>query len=159
MTVVNIEFQGSFLTSSGKQEIAASMYSKGKSFLVSGMLLRRVGGSEYVVLHLFCQGIEIVLKSLLISKDYDKYFPMLKKNFGHNLAKLAEVSAKEFGTKPLSAKLIEELGFLSPFYSDQHLRYAGPVDCFIDPVTIRHQHMTIKIAAVMRLAERHFKQI
>ncbi len=66
------------LTIHGKRMVAELMYAKGKSFIGAVLLLRQRQGYEYVVLHLFCQGIEITLKGLLLIKDYDKYKGKLK---------------------------------------------------------------------------------
>jgi hypothetical protein len=71
----------------GRRLIAASMYQKGKHFVLAALLLRQKGGYEYVVLHLLCQGIEITLKALLLSADYDTHRPKLR-SYGHDLLRL-----------------------------------------------------------------------
>jgi hypothetical protein len=57
-------------------------YQKGRYFIGAALLLRKHGGDEYVVLHLLCQGVEIVLKALLLLHDFDKYRTLLK-GYGH----------------------------------------------------------------------------
>jgi hypothetical protein len=67
---------------------ADSMYLKGKAFIGAAVLLQRhqrelqasSDDTEYVFLHLLCQGIELVLKGLLLRKDYDKYIARLTHN-------------------------------------------------------------------------------
>ena len=57
----------------GKRLVAQSMYSKGGAFIGAALLVRREAGYEFVVLHLLCQGVEIIFKSLLLMLDYDKF--------------------------------------------------------------------------------------
>jgi len=82
------------LTAYGKRMVAHAMYSKGTSFLGAAALLHRQGSYESVVLHLMCQGIEIILKALLLVSNHDKYAPQLTA-LGHNLEKLAWISTEE----------------------------------------------------------------
>jgi hypothetical protein len=72
------------LTTHGRQFIASALYSKGRSFVRAAVLLQKHGGDQYVVLHLLCQGIEIILKALLLFLDYKKY-SKLQRKFGHDL--------------------------------------------------------------------------
>jgi hypothetical protein len=76
------------ITTHGKELIARSMYEKGKGFIGAALLLRQQGGYEYVVLHLVCQGLGIVMKALLLFKNYDFYSGRVKKDFHHDLKKL-----------------------------------------------------------------------
>jgi hypothetical protein len=62
------------LSNAGKQEIAKSMFHKGCAFLGAYVLLRQNDKSEpteYVALQNLCQSVEVILKSLLLFKDYD----------------------------------------------------------------------------------------
>jgi len=64
----------SSLTPAGKRHIANSMYMKAGAFLQAATLVRSKDGSEHtdwVALHLLCQGIELFLKALLLFGDYD----------------------------------------------------------------------------------------
>ena len=135
--------------------VAQSMYAKGKSFLGAAILLRQQAGYEYVVLHLICQGLEIILKALLLFKNYDKYRSQLRKPLGHNLKKLVAVSVSEFGVKPLSDALAGELEILNSLYSNHWLRYGSFYDILVSPQTIPSNVILRKIAAVIRLAEHH----
>jgi hypothetical protein len=75
------------------RQIALAMYGKGKSFIKAGVLLDQRDGEGYVVLYLLCQGIEIVLKAILLMKDYDTHYPkMTRRGYGHNLEKLADAA-------------------------------------------------------------------
>ena len=108
------------LAPAGKEVIAASMYGKGKAFVGAAILLSRQGDSEhvdYVVLHLLCQGIELVLKGLLLLKDYDRYESSLINSLGHNLHKIALEAVSAYSTKPLRPDLDQELSRLNNLYS------------------------------------------
>lgn len=143
------------LTAHGKRLVAQSMYAKGKSFLGAALLLRQKKGYEYVVLHLICEGIEITLKGLLLLKDYDKYKSRLKRPFGHNLEKLSKAASTEFGVRLRSATLLAELEKLNSLYSSHMLRYGNFHDVLVSPHTIQGDAVLRKIAAVIRLADRH----
>jgi hypothetical protein len=88
MSTVQLSATGGRLTSYPKRIVARSWYTRGKSFLGAAVLLQQHGGHGDVVLHLLCQGIEILLKSLLLFIDYDAHKPKLKK-YRHDLAPLA----------------------------------------------------------------------
>jgi hypothetical protein len=130
---------------------------KGKSFIGAAILLRKHGGNEYAVLHLLCQGVENVLKSLLLLKDFRKYWPELpkKKTFGHDLNKLVEAVLSEFPMRPLSKELLAEISTLTTYYKNHDLRYGSIHDLFVLPDTISSKLTLRKICAVLRLANRH----
>jgi hypothetical protein len=130
------------------------MYKKGQSFLGASVLLSQRGGDGYVVLHLFCQGVEIILKALLLLNDYEKYSPRLRMTYGHDLSKLARRVASIYKLKPMRKELAEELQVLNNLYAPQLMRYGSIADIFIDPNSISHQLAATRIAAVMRLADR-----
>ena len=108
---------------------------------------------DYVVLQLLCQGIEIVLKGLLLLKDYDRYESSLKQ-LGHNLHKIALEAVSAYSTKPLHPDLDQELSALNNLYSKHLLRYGVLPDIFIDPRSIAREKVVRRIAAVIKLAER-----
>ena len=143
------------LTIHGKRMAAESMYAKGKSFLAAADLLRQRGGYEYVVLHLICQGVEITLKALLLFKNYDHYRGQLKKPLGHDLKKLATIASTEFGVRPMSKTLATELETLNSLYSNHWLRYGTFYDILVNPTAIASDLTLRRIAAVIRLADRH----
>jgi hypothetical protein len=134
----------------GKRQLALAMYDRGRHFLGASILLRRHGGPSYVVVHLFCQGAEIILKSLLLLRDYDSYKPKLKK-VGHNLEVIMEAVADEFGMRPARQGLRDEVRKLNSFYKDHYTRYASPLDLLIDPSTIEYGQALHRLGAVLRL--------
>lgn len=118
------------------------------------MLLERQAGSDkYVVLHLVCQGVEIILKALLLFLDYDKYIKQQQRH-GHDLKRVISVATNAFGLRPMRQSLAEEMETLNNFYSKHLLRYDGLHDIFIDSTMIESGQLLRRIAAVMRLAER-----
>ena len=133
--------------------VAESMYAKGKAFLGVGVLLRRNGGYEYVVLHLLCQGIEIVLKSLLLSIDYDLFKPMLKK-FGHNLLSVTDAATNAAGLLPLRPNIRAELEALNQLYLCHLLRYGSGYNILVNPSTISSRLVLRSMTALLRLIER-----
>jgi hypothetical protein len=144
------------LTLAGKRLVARSMYYKGKAFMAAAVMLGQRATTEheeYVALHLLCQGIEIVLKGLLIRIDYDKYRALLKK-FGHNIDKVAQEASRAFQLKPMRPDLEAELMGLSNLYGKTLLRYGGGIDILIAPNTIQRKRVFRRILAVIRLAER-----
>ncbi|SDY52439.1 HEPN domain-containing protein [Nitrosomonas sp. Nm33] len=155
MVTLSAKIESGHLTIHSKWMVAQSMYAKGKSFLGAAILLRQQGGYEYVVLHLICQGIEIILKALLLFRNYDKYRNQLRKPLGHNLKKLTDASQSEFGVKPISNALARELETLNSLYSNHWLRYGSFYDVLVAPHTIPSTFTLRKITAVIKLAERH----
>ncbi len=131
------------LAPGGKVFIAASMYDKGRSFIGAAILLAQHGGHPGVVRHLLCQGIEIILKAMLLRRDYDQYALRLSK-LGHNLLRVVGAARSATGLHLFMHGAQAELAELGKFYSATQLRYGGPIDIFIDqssiPVarTVRH---------------------
>ncbi|HET9390980.1 MAG TPA: hypothetical protein VFO44_15135 [Steroidobacteraceae bacterium] len=89
------------LSNYSKSLVAKSMYAKGRSFVEAAYLLHKNGGYEFVVLHRLCQGIEVVLKAVLLAIDYDRYRPQLKDVNGHNLVKAADIVLVAAGLSPM----------------------------------------------------------
>lgn len=133
--------------------VAESMYVKGKAFLGAAVLLRQKGGYEFVVLHLLCQGIEVVLKGLLLAIDYDKFKPKLK-NFGHDLLKLTDAATSAAGIPALRPRVRSEMESLNQLYSRHLLRYGSGYDILVDPKTIRNRLVLRHMIALLRLIER-----
>ncbi len=148
-------------TPEGKRRIALSMYAKGNAFVGAYELLHQQADNEsfdYVALHNLCQGIEIVLKSLLLLHDYDKYKAKLRERpLGHDLESIARETAKVYGLRPLRAKHAEELALLNNLYKQHLLRYGSTCDILIDPRTIERNHALRRVAAVIRLSLRRIK--
>ena len=140
------------LSIEGKRIVAESMYAKGQSFVVAAALLRKHGGSEYVVLHLLCQGIEVALKGLLLLVNYDQYKPKLK-SLGHNLLKIADSATIASGLQPLRPMLRAELENLSGLYATHLLRYGSSYDIFVSASSISSRQVFRRTAALFRLVK------
>jgi hypothetical protein len=146
------------LTLHAKQFIADAMYEKGKAFVGAALLVDQKDGHPAVVLHLLCQGIEIILKALLLRHDYAHYKPRLKK-LGHDLPKVAAAARKATGFHLFTHRTHDELAELSKFYQEHLLRYASNFDIFIDPRTIPSRRVFRHCGALIKFLEQraHFK--
>lgn len=137
----------------GKQLITGTMFAKGKGFLAAAILLRERGGPDHesVVLHLLCQGVEIILKALLLLRDYDTYAPRLERPLGHDLVRLVQEATSAYGINPPRLILKKELEDISYFYSKHRLRYAGLDDILNNPSALPSARIFSRIAAIMRM--------
>ena len=140
-----------------KRKIAEAMYHKGRNFLAASVLLSKKGGYQYVVLHLLCQGIEIVLKSLLLFKDFDKYQRKIEKEIRHDLEKAMNEVVKEFRPKGINNNVKIQLCKLNEMYKTHVLRYGDIVDLLLDPNTIECNLVLRKILAVLKVTEKHLR--
>ena len=147
------------ITQYGKNEISKWMLHRGHSFLKSAILLKRAGGSHEVELYNICQGAEVVLKSFLLFKDYDKYKPILpkQKKFGHNLVNLANTAISEYGMKALSSHEADELELLNRYYTNHYLRYAGVHDILFSATNVEYGSTVRKLIACIKLATRNIE--
>ncbi|WP_343895029.1 hypothetical protein [Craurococcus roseus] len=144
-------------TPHAKKMRARLMYQRGQSFLLAAAFLKEKDGRDrYAVLYLLCQGLEVILKSLLLMKDYEKHKPELKKTFGHNVSKLAEQVLREFSLNDLKPSLREELSVLNSLYHSpiNTLRYASFIDILVDPVSISTNLVERRLMALQRLVKR-----
>ena len=133
--------------------MALALYRRGKSFIGAAVLLgQQAGADRYVVLHLLCQGVEIILKALLLLLDYEKYIK-LQRRYGHDLNRVVAAAIEAFGLHPMRPKLAQEIQALNNFYSQHLLRYDGLHDILIDPSSIESNRMFRRIAAVLRITE------
>lgn len=132
------------------------MLHRGHSFLKSAILLKRAGGSKDVELYNICQGAEVLLKSFLLFRNYDKYKPLLpkKKEFGHDLVRLVDAVISEYQFKPLSKPELEELETLNKYYINHYLRYAGVHDIFYPSTDVGYGLVGRKLLAGVELANR-----
>jgi hypothetical protein len=150
------------LTPFGKSMRALSMYGKGRAFLLAATLLNRSmegeehrsEAAEYVVLHLLCQGIETLLKGLLLLRDFDHWHSRLEKPLGHKLLRVGNETLRTYGLRPLRGDVLKELDRLDAMYRRHRLRYASAQDEFIAPASIECQSIWFRVRAVLRLAER-----
>ena len=149
------------ITKYGKSRIARIQFDKGCAFVGAALLLKPHTKNEsfnYVYMHLICQGIELILKELLLVKSCDIYRPKERK-FGHNILKLSESAITEFNLNPLKKEMKECLELLSKLFFEHKLRYSSIQDIFIDPSSIAIDPAVRRLAAIIRLALRHLNRI
>lgn len=149
------------LATHGKRQAALSMYAKGKAFVGAAILVGRQTQSEptdYVVLHLLCQGIEITLKGLLLLRDYNHFIGQLRTPLGHNLLEVANEVSLAYGINPPRHTVEQDLRVLNELYSRHLLRYGSGYDILVDPRTIDRKRVLRRIGAAIRLAERELKR-
>lgn len=142
-----------------KRIVTEGMLSRGRQFTGAALLLRQQKGSEFVVLHLMCQGIECVLKGILLAVDYDRYRPMLKQDrrrlgYGHDISKLAVDVLAVLQLAPMRQALAAELSQLNALYSQHLLRYGSMVDIFFNPSLAQSNGVLRRHMAGLRLLNR-----
>ncbi len=81
------------------------MYLRGRQFTHSALLLNEKTGKGYPYLHLLCLGLEIILKSTLLEKDYEKYRDYIKTNLRHDLDKCLIEYINEYEIVPFDKTL------------------------------------------------------
>lgn len=141
-------------TKYGKRLMALALYRRGKSFIGAAVLLgQQLGSDRYVVLHLLCQGVEIILKALLLLLDYEKHIKQQRRH-GHDLNRVVTAAIEAFGLNPMRPKLAQEVQTLNNFYTQHLLRYDGLHDILVDPASIESNRIFRRIAAVLRVTER-----
>jgi hypothetical protein len=140
------------LTKSGKAYLTRAIFTKGKQFVASAVLLKQRGGYQYVVLHLLCQGMEILQKALLLAHDYDTFKPKIsKKNeFGHDLLKGADAVSTAYRLRRVSGSLRSEIDALNQHYMANSMRYGSLLDIFIIPDSIPYRLVLRRCAALVR---------
>jgi hypothetical protein len=140
-------------TKFGKQLKADFMYRKGLEFIGASILLKQQGGRTFVQIHLLLQGLEIILKSLLIRRDYEKYNKKLKGKFGHNILKLVNEVKKLYGLKNINKTFDQELKATQGHYMSSNLRYGSLLDIFIDVNSISVEAIETKTYKLIRILE------
>ena len=133
------------------------MFDKGKHFLAAAVLLDQKNGHKDVILHLGCQGLEIIQKGLLLAKDYDHYMPRLKskKELGHDLIKGAEALQTAYQFKPLTSAEKTELQEINAYYRESLLRYVAIHD-IIGGHELKVNRVMRRAVALSKLGERVF---
>lgn len=145
-------------TRHAKTMIVQAEYAKGKSFLGAAILLRQRACSEadeYVFRHLLCQAIELILKSVLLTVNYDRFQPQLATKLGHRLLKIADEVCAVCGIAPLRAPIAKELHLLDQVFSTHRLRYASALDVLVSPESIHYRKTMHRLAALVRVIERN----
>jgi len=143
-----------------KRQRTLFFYQRAKSFLGAAVLLQRHGGGDqFVVLHLLCQGIEILLKATLLMKNFDYFYPRLQKTYGHNLERLVRSTLREFQLHDMRSPLADELAELNKLYSRHWLRYGSLFhDLLIDPNSINIRWVERRMIAALRMIERELRR-
>jgi hypothetical protein len=145
----------------GKHEVAKSMFEKGVAFFHTYQLLQKEDLSEpaeWVSLHNLCQGVEVTLKSLLLFSDFDKYRPMLKDAFGHDLGRLFDGAILEYKLHGLSNSSKQEIAELSKFYRCNTMRYGTGMDFFIIPNGVKRERVVRLMAQIIKSTIRKLEQ-
>jgi hypothetical protein len=142
------------LTNSGVKLKVKGMYLRGRQFTHSALLLNDKTGKDYPFLHLLCLGLEIILKSALLEKDYEKYKNYIKSNLKHNLDKCLKTYIEEYPIEKFDVNLISEIKSLNEFYNSFQLKYAMLSEIFIDPKNIESE-LTLRFMA--KLTEKYDK--
>jgi len=157
MAIIQLKSKSSQLTPYGKKKVAHAWFYRGVNFLLAAKLLEEKGGYHYVVLHLLCQGLEIIIKGLLLMQNYDKYKPKLK-SMGHDLIKGVE-ELNEFVVKSLKIDedTMSELEKLNGFYRKHILRYGNVLDLFGEPEAVSSDLVMKYALKLVRFGNRKFR--
>ena len=123
MVTVRIDLRKAKAAKAGQKMIAQHLFDKGKSFIAAAVLLDQKKGSNDVVLHLICQGLEIIQKALLLAKDYGRFEPMLKK-WRHDLVLAADQLQSAYGFNPIDESDRADLEEINVYYCQHLLRYS-----------------------------------
>lgn len=157
-TSVPLVAAGFCLGSGGKLRVQEAFYSKGRGFLQAAVLLAEDGGDASACNYLLAQGMEVTLKALLVSRNYDHYNQGKLKRLGHDLLGLVEECRREFGLNRLAAPAMRELERLNTYYTLHHLRYASGWDVLGKPQRLAVDRLLRVMCAVCRLAERELER-
>jgi hypothetical protein len=137
-----------------RQMVARDMVARGQHFFASAILLKQHAGHPYVWRHNFCQGIEVLMKGLLLVKDFDRYWPRMR-GFGHKLLDVCDETSAAYGIPKPAGEIRGEIEYLSRFYQQHWLRYASGVANLIDANSIAYERTLRRLVAVQRLLSRH----
>lgn len=155
--IVNIEGQLK-LTAFGKKLKGSIMFSKGKEFIGASILLKQQQeNSSFVQIYLLLQGIEVLLKGVLLMEDFDKYSgEVLKKKFHHNIPKLISEVKGLYKISRLDSKFESAINALLSTNPWVGLRYAWAVDFFLDPMEYEVEMVYKKIIQTIKAVENRF---
>lgn len=160
MTNITATFKRSDIkrTAKGKQFSAWQFYLRGRQFIRAALALDQDDpGDGYVVRHLLCQGIELILKALLLRKNYNNYFPLLsKKKYGHNLIALLDEVARLYKVK-VAPDLLVDLRKLNSFFKAHLFRYSD-IEAMFSPATSFPITRTLeKLLPLMKAMDRRMR--
>jgi hypothetical protein len=141
-----------------KKLIAESWARRGMAFVVAASLLSehapKSEDAQFAALHMLAQGTEILLKGLLLLKDFDGYKPKMK-SLGHNLNRIADEVVKAYAVPVLREPLNDELVTLSDWYSKHLLRYESGRILFIPSSVIQNKRIVARLSVIYRLVQRN----
>jgi thymidine kinase len=104
-------------------------------------LVKAYEGHWFVYLHLLCQGLECIWKALLLAHDYEKYEPILRTDFGHDLEVLVTEVDRNFSFQFFSNESLKELKPLNSYYKRHILRYGNAEDFRKDLLQLAADHL------------------
>jgi hypothetical protein len=136
-----------------KNLIATEMFRRSVAFMEAARLLRESVGAGYVVLHIECQAIELLLKSLLLAVDYDRFWPQLKK-ISHHLDRAADALTESLKMPAVSGGIRAQLLDLTAIYSKSIFRYSGNHDILIGHSHLGSDRVRRRFFALLRLVAR-----
>ena len=136
-----------------REWVARDMVVRGEHFAAAAILLKRHGGHGYVWRHNFCQAVELVMKGLLLLRNFDGEWPRMRK-YGHRLVLLADAVAAAYNFRAPTGQLRAELEGLDSLYGAHLLRYASGLGALVNPDTIPYERVMIRLVAVQRLSRR-----
>lgn len=122
-------------------KITIPMFEKGRSFVMAGGLVKAYEGYHFVYLHLLCQGLECIGKSLLLAHDYDKYKPILRNDYGHDLDVLIAEVDQNRGCAFFTEAAARDLSGLNSFYKRHMLRYGDLIDFDKQSARLNAEHL------------------
>ncbi len=137
------------LTKSGKDLRNKIMFRKGKSFIKAALLLRKSHDCETVASHLLLQGLEVILKSLLLHKGTT--MQEIKK-IGHDLLKLINTDHLR-NIFHFEDELISEIKVINVLYKKHHLRYGSGIDLIIDLKISKAELFFKKLIEIIKYSE------
>jgi hypothetical protein len=137
-----------------EKEIAVETLKKGENFIRTALLLRKNNSDENVVLSMICQGIENILKGLLLAKDYVRYEPLLRRKFGKNLLRLYYRTTKEYRISNLDVRAVNELKILAYLYKNQFLHYGHLINLLNDDKAFESGHLLRKLFQILAYVKR-----
>jgi predicted solute-binding protein len=126
---------------------------------VAGPLLhQKENVSSDVHLHLLCQGLENIQKSLLLARNYDAYRKPVRQ-MRHNLILGSETLRAAYSLKPLRPQVQSTLEKLNSYYSAHLFRYSGIHDVFGVIRNVDYEPVVRRALALYLFGKRIFARV
>ncbi len=133
------------------------LYIKGKEYIIASSLLKQKKNKETAVtLELFCEGFELISKSLLLFNNYSKFEPLLKEDIRHDLEKCYNYS-KEYIDNINSDLIYAELKVLNEFYAQNRMKFVTSYDNLNNFETIKIQNLIKLSEKILKIIETKFQ--